>query len=814
MTEQAVDASTETPVEDAETISPSEALAETADLSQTPAILETPAGFLTLRPTQKSLEPEQINALKAIGIDTQNDPGVIPHLQAFVHMCQIRNLDPFAREAYLIGRGKGDNRKYTMQTGIDGYRKMAKATGRFIRVKKVLWTGSDDDERSYVAVEDEDGDFVRKRVWFDQWPSSRGNPGAAKVVVEHLDDSGVATITSAVADWDMYAPYVDVWEGPRGNRRAKVDADGKPVRELNDMWKKGGPHMLSKCLPGDTRIQTDLGSLTIRTIVNQRLAVKVRSVDLATGQECWQPVVNWWKNGVTRDWVMIRTPNGGRGNRSLRTTPDHPFWTPLGWKNAGDLTRADMVAVTSPTLSSEQEQVLRGSMLGDGALISRKHDSSLPYFSESHSIAQADYLRWKADALANLSPVVTEEQRTDGAGGSHPTIRLRTRAVPALYGWRRKPQEWLDGLDALGLAVWFMDDGAIKATGGKSGSVGATIHCCGFPAEFADAAVEWFAIRGIECKVLRRERNPYLAFGVEATAALLDRLAPYLRREGSRKVWHAAPIAKRGAEAGYAFVPVLDAEHVTRTKGEQRYDIEVEGTHTFVVNNVVVSNCAEALAYRKAFPASLSGVYVTEEMHRADQREKDRQRAEQRSARTAAYAASQRRLDPDVVDGEVVEEEGAPAPIAEVVAEVVEEASETAGEAREFLLAELAWQSEVLGKTPTALATRRIAALHKNLDDFTAAELFPLVNGLRPMVAEAAVRTGVEGAQAYAATAVADAPPFDITMLADADVEGETEAGPEEQHAFVESEGGKCWTCGMPYDMGPHFDLTAEEDRA
>lgn len=209
--------------------------------------LRSDRGSLTLRPGQKDLDPEQHWALKAIGIDTKADPGVVPHLRAFVHMCQVRGLDPFAREAYLIGRGKDRNRKYTMQVGIDGYRKMAGATKRFIRVKKTLWTGSEDDDQSYVQVTDEDGDVVRQRVWYDQWPASRGNPGAAKVVIEHYDEYGNVTTTNATADWGMYAPYSPKYEGWGSNSKKVRDDQGNDVLVLNEMWTKGGPHMLAKC---------------------------------------------------------------------------------------------------------------------------------------------------------------------------------------------------------------------------------------------------------------------------------------------------------------------------------------------------------------------------------------------------------------------------------------------------------------------------------------------------------------------------------------------------------------------------------------
>lgn len=236
------------PTPEADPVEPDE-IVQPADLVQPSGVVElrTPTGHLTIRPDQAKLDPIQHAALKAIGIDTVEDPGVVPHLRAFVHMCQIRNLDPFAKEAYLIGRGQGKYRTYTMQVAIDGYRKMAAATKRFLRVKSVLWTGQDDDEKSYRAVEDEDGDLVMKRVWYDQWPATRGNPGAAKVVIEHLDIAGNIVTTSAIADWLMYAPYTPKKRWINNKPVKELDADGKEILELNDMWTNGGPHMLAKC---------------------------------------------------------------------------------------------------------------------------------------------------------------------------------------------------------------------------------------------------------------------------------------------------------------------------------------------------------------------------------------------------------------------------------------------------------------------------------------------------------------------------------------------------------------------------------------
>lgn len=206
--------------------------------------LRTQRGALTLRPDQADLDSHQRAALVAIGIDVKADPMVQPHVRPFIHMCQVRGLDPWAREAYLIGRGRGEYRKYTMQVGIDGYRKMAAGTGRFLRVKEVLWTGQDDDDRSYYR----DDRGIMRRVWYDQWPASRGYPGAAKVIIEHLEpDMRTVTETEAIADWTMYAPFTAKTEWVQGKKRKVLDSGGKEILELNDMWEKGYAHMLAKC---------------------------------------------------------------------------------------------------------------------------------------------------------------------------------------------------------------------------------------------------------------------------------------------------------------------------------------------------------------------------------------------------------------------------------------------------------------------------------------------------------------------------------------------------------------------------------------
>ncbi|MEU8272666.1 hypothetical protein AB0B89_36660, partial [Sphaerisporangium sp. NPDC049002] len=182
------------------------------------------------------------------------------------------------------------------------------------------------------------------------------------------------------------------------------------------------------------------------------------------------------------------------------------------------------------------------------------------------------------------------------------------------------PQDRLAMLDDLGLAVWLMDDGSIQKTDSKAAPPNLRVYCCGFGPNFADAAAQWFADKyGVTATVHRRERNPYLYIGVEDAERLLARLAPYIRYDAgtNAKQWVAGPV-RQGLTGGMAFVPVLKTEHVTNAKAETRYDIEVDGTHTFIVNGMVVSNCVRAMALRMAFPDELGAVYIEEEMHQRD----------------------------------------------------------------------------------------------------------------------------------------------------------------------------------------------------
>lgn len=83
------------------------------------------------------------------------------------------------------------------------------------------------------------------------------------------------------------------------------------------------------CFPGDQVIHTEFGLMPIGTVVEQRLSIRVPSVDVRTGEVSLKPIIGWHRNPAS-DLVEIRLSDGS----AVRCTPNHRFWDGSGWIEA------------------------------------------------------------------------------------------------------------------------------------------------------------------------------------------------------------------------------------------------------------------------------------------------------------------------------------------------------------------------------------------------------------------------------------------------------------------------------------------------
>jgi phage recombination protein Bet len=158
---------------------------------------------LTIQEDQTFWNDKQVAALRQLGVkDASNGD-----LAVFFHHAQRTGLDPFAKQIYMIGRWSKEGTKQTIQTGIDGFRLIARRAA----------------DRRHERLSYEDTEWCGEDgIWRDVWISSEP-PTAARVAVLRNGER-----FPAVALWREYV---------------QTNRDGSP----NSMWGRMSANQLAKC---------------------------------------------------------------------------------------------------------------------------------------------------------------------------------------------------------------------------------------------------------------------------------------------------------------------------------------------------------------------------------------------------------------------------------------------------------------------------------------------------------------------------------------------------------------------------------------
>lgn len=361
------------------------------------------------------------------------------------------------------------------------------------------------------------------------------------------------------------------------------------------------------CVPWHTCVETDQGPLAVGRIVRDRLAVRVKSFD---GERVvWAPITQWSSRPNPEGLWKIQWGRGGRYAQFL-STPCHRVLTARGWVRADQITTADRVAVTAPRLSPEQEEIVLGSLLGDGFLVRHSHGrrgGGWPQFRVVHGDRQLPYSTWKAESLSTLKGAVEPRPfpRTPAVirgrairGG--PQHVFRVGATPGLWdlwtlaypgGKKTVSREWLDRLGVRGLAVWAMDDGSLGVFRYPERSTTRRFVFCtnGFSVPEVRLLRVWLSERfGLDARILFQRGRPMLWLTASSTRRFQELVAPYLRLGDHEKTWLGGPSVPQGPTDGAVWLPVTGSEPAP-SQGAV-YDIMVPGTQCFVVHGLVVHN--------------------------------------------------------------------------------------------------------------------------------------------------------------------------------------------------------------------------------
>lgn len=122
-------------------------------------------------------------------------------------------------------------------------------------------------------------------------------------------------------------------------------------------------------------------------------------------------------------------------------------------------------------LSPDEQAVLIGTMLGDGALAMHGHHARLHI---KHKAAHRALAEFKHRVFSRFTSMALHEFDQRLGAKRHPCVQFATRTHPVFTSWRRRfypegckavPRGITSLLTPLATAVWFMDDGSADHAG-------------------------------------------------------------------------------------------------------------------------------------------------------------------------------------------------------------------------------------------------------------------------------------------------------------------------------------------------------------
>ncbi|GAB7142228.1 intein-containing recombinase RecA [Mycobacterium riyadhense] len=358
-------------------------------------------------------------------------------------------------------------------------------------------------------------------------------------------------------------------------------------------------------------------------IVNQKMDVEVLSYDFESGQIVPRRVTNWFNNGKTEEFLHFKVDRAGsgtgRGHASLAMTRNHLIRTPAGWREAEDIGVGDRVMLAQPRLLSDQQwEVVLGSLMGDGCLsLPVRQDSESARLRIGHGAQQSAYLDWKVSLLENIPHSRTVNSKGAVFADFSPLAELHELRSAVYLGGGKKflSEEYLKGLTPLSLAIWYMDDGSFslrskglqQRTQGGSGRIEICVEAMseGSQVRLRDYLRD---THGLDVRLRKAgvAAKTVLVFSTAATAKFQELVAPYMAPCMEYKLLprfrgHSI-VTPQFIEPTMELMParVTEIESKTDYPIMSRFDIEVEGSHNYFADGVMVHNSPETTTGGKA----------------------------------------------------------------------------------------------------------------------------------------------------------------------------------------------------------------------
>jgi hypothetical protein len=371
-----------------------------------------------------------------------------------------------------------------------------------------------------------------------------------------------------------------------------------------------------RCLPGATKILTEQGQIQINKIVNQKLPVKVASID-EFGNIVYKKIIDYQKFDNSKKMITIRYPYKGDTARTnaLCCTEDHKIYTNRGYVEAKDLTLEDKVYMPFNCYGEDALPAIYGMLLGDSHIYDDKRNNGLLRIVATNGEKQMEYLQYK-QAIFNGDGKICNAGI--GSFGTVPSYHYFLNVDPYISQQVRK--DWFstgkkvvsnlitNHITPMSLAFWYMDDGCLSYH--ESGSPWIRLNTQGFSYEENQVLVNILKDKfNIQAKVNKDKiakdgHQMYrIDLSVEMTKKFLEIVTPYMCYSMKYKTLDCYKDQIQNEILSFKKKDrVIPIDIISIEEGQTKnrawpknfkivYDLEVEDTHNFIADNIVVHNC-------------------------------------------------------------------------------------------------------------------------------------------------------------------------------------------------------------------------------
>lgn len=371
------------------------------------------------------------------------------------------------------------------------------------------------------------------------------------------------------------------------------------------------------CFIRGTKVRMADGSL--KAIERIQVGDKVLGYSFEQKKIVPTTVLNTFKNAPSQNWNQLKfSRNGVLGDKrgTQTSTYNHKYWVEekQEWVMAENLQVGDKIStlIPSPVLTSLQKEIMIGSFLGDGCLLSFR--DQVAEIQESKKKEHIEYLQYLENITSNFFSI--SQEKTSGYGSE--IIMGRTSRSADFYNYFRDISTFKNGdndqrlkegiinkITPLSLALWYCGDGSLAHWEQQQDR--ANIAICRYTQpEDRDIIKKIFAKFDLYPVFFQDSRLYWrLRFNLDDANKLFDLIAEYippcmqykLPEQYQNRFIQPVDTEKFNPK-GFVLSPQEVLENVKVTRLMDEYDLETE-LHNYVVGLTIVHNTSARTAHTK-----------------------------------------------------------------------------------------------------------------------------------------------------------------------------------------------------------------------